>query len=178
MEIMELNKAKTIAEAIRLQLAPFCRKIEIAGSIRRGKPEVHDIDIVAIPASQAFYTMLNRVGKVSGGPKIYKVELPIRDEAKLFTADVYIAAESTWATLLLIRTGSADHNKRLCALSKSKGMKLHADGSGLVGIGKTRDLFGSNPDQSPTYSLPIPCDTEADIFSALGLSYKNPAQRE
>lgn len=176
---MQLNKAKIEGEHIRGQLTPFCKdnRCEIVGSVRRGKPEVHDLDFVCIPISQAFYSMLNRLGKVSGGPKIYKVELPIRDGAKPFTADIYIVTEATWATLLLIRTGSADHNRRLCALAKSKGMKLHADGTGLARIHKrVLGLFGDEIETAEDEEF-IPCATETDIFKALGLPYKAPGDR-
>lgn len=30
-------------------MKPFCEKVRVAGSIRRGKPEVKDIELVAIP---------------------------------------------------------------------------------------------------------------------------------
>ena len=43
---MEYNKALEIAEKTKAQLAPYCERIEIAGSIRRKKPDVGDIEIV------------------------------------------------------------------------------------------------------------------------------------
>ncbi len=46
---MELYKTLQIAEKVKAQLAPHCERIEIAGSIRRKKPDVGDIEIVAIP---------------------------------------------------------------------------------------------------------------------------------
>ena len=45
---MKHAEAKAIAEKYLLQLRPFSRRIEIAGSIRREKPEVKDIEIVMI----------------------------------------------------------------------------------------------------------------------------------
>src|SRR3989344_1789872 len=42
-------EAYAIATAIVEQLRPHCIRIEIAGSLRRKKSEVKDIDIVAIP---------------------------------------------------------------------------------------------------------------------------------
>lgn len=41
--------ARASAVALRMLLEPACDRIEIAGSVRRRKPEVHDIEIVAIP---------------------------------------------------------------------------------------------------------------------------------
>ena len=37
------------AERLRAELGPYCERIEIAGSIRRGKAQVGDIELVAIP---------------------------------------------------------------------------------------------------------------------------------
>lgn len=37
------------AERLRAELAQHCERIEIAGSIRRGKPQIGDIELVAIP---------------------------------------------------------------------------------------------------------------------------------
>lgn len=45
----ELFKAKKIAEYLVQRMQPACYKIEIAGSIRRRKSLVHDIEIVAEP---------------------------------------------------------------------------------------------------------------------------------
>jgi DNA polymerase/3'-5' exonuclease PolX len=181
---MELNRARAITESIKKDIAPFCHRIEVAGSIRRGKADVHDIDIVVIPISQAFYSALGRTGKVSGGPKIYRVEVkeggrPVIIAGKPFTADIYIATEATWATLLLIRTGSKEHNIRLCTRAAKMGMKLHADGSGLERAAQVPDLFSMSPaDCHDAEYFKILCPTEVAIFEALGLPYKSPAERE
>ena len=49
---MELTQAQAIAREWQTLLAPACERIEIAGSIRRGKPEIKDIDLVCIPKIQ------------------------------------------------------------------------------------------------------------------------------
>src|SRR6266540_1954289 len=46
---MELSKALKIANKLVDQLSTYCTLINIAGSCRRGKPEVKDIEIVALP---------------------------------------------------------------------------------------------------------------------------------
>lgn len=46
---MNLREAQTIADALVGEMAPFCHRIEIAGSIRRKVSQVKDIEIVAIP---------------------------------------------------------------------------------------------------------------------------------
>lgn len=46
---MKLNVALRLANRLVELMKPHCIKIEVAGSIRRQKPEVKDIEIVAIP---------------------------------------------------------------------------------------------------------------------------------
>lgn len=46
---MKLKRAREIAEQLREELAPFCERIEVAGSIRREKKEVGDIELLVIP---------------------------------------------------------------------------------------------------------------------------------
>jgi len=49
---MELLPATQIAEAIIEKLAPYCKIINIAGSIRRQKTEVKDIELVVLPKKE------------------------------------------------------------------------------------------------------------------------------
>ncbi|MBA9078964.1 hypothetical protein [Rufibacter quisquiliarum] len=46
---MELQKALKIANYLCKGLAPYCERIAIAGSVRRGKADVKDIELLAIP---------------------------------------------------------------------------------------------------------------------------------
>lgn len=160
---MELGTAKVIAEEVKLKLLPYCDRIEIAGSIRRKKPFVHDIDMVCIPSNQGqFIYALQQLGRIKmGGQKLIRCEMPE------IVLDIYMATPETWATLLLIRTGSARHNIMLCTKAREMGMKLHADGSGLFTF---TDCEGG---ESRTAG-----DTEESIFMALDMKYKPPEQRE
>lgn len=166
---MELEKAKAIANEVVDKLKPFCERIVVAGSIRRHKSIVHDIDIVCIPANQGqFIEALKAMGKIEmGGEKLIRVKLPS------IMLDIYIASPSTWATLLLIRTGSKEHNIKLCSRAKSMGMKLHADGSGLFKLVEQKSIFGEMPPREER----IAGDTEQSIFEALKLQYLEPEKR-
>ncbi len=75
--------------------------------------------------------------------------------------DIYYASEETWATLLLIRTGSTQHNIRLCSVAKKMGWHLAASGDGLFNA-KGQRVAG---------------DTEESIFKALGLPFLPPEER-
>src|SRR5215471_6986088 len=45
--------ARKVAEQLVAELAPRCERIEIAGSLRRGKAEVGDIEILYVPTHGA-----------------------------------------------------------------------------------------------------------------------------
>ena len=164
---MLYETALVIAERAKSVLGPHCERFEIAGSIRRRRQFCHDIDVVVVPGNQgAFLAALQFLGKMkSGGEKMMQVQM---NGAVL---DVYIATPETWATLLLIKTGSAAHNRMLCGKALSKGMKLHADGTGLFRPSSV--AFGS-----PAVYLRVAGDTEDSIFNALGMPYIPPERRE
>lgn len=154
---MNLAQAKSIAQEIVARLKPHCQRIEIAGSIRRGKSWVRDIDIVLIPQNQGRLAMeLVSMGKFkANGRKVARLEY------KGIPVDFYFATPDTWATLLLIRTGSAGHNRKLASLAKRRGWHLYADGKGLFDNQGTR----------------IAGDSEESFFQALGIPYLEPAKR-
>jgi DNA polymerase (family X) len=175
---LPLSQAETLAEELRRILALGCEKIAVAGSIRRRRSKIHDIDMVAIPRYEegtprtlfgdrerinvldAELARLSSEGKVQiieRGPKAVRFNVKPEECA----VDLYIASPTTWATLLLIRTGSREHNIHMCTLAKERGMQLKADGSGL--------FRGSHM---------VARDSEESIFEALGLPYVPPEKRE
>ncbi len=157
---MELERAKKIADEVIARLQPYCSRIQIVGSIRRHKPTVKDIDIVLIPSD---------AWKLEG--EVLAIARPFRPRlsgGKLkrvgyngVQVDLYCATPETWATLLLIRTGSKENNIRLVTLAKKKGWHLSASGEGLFN-GNGRRVAG---------------DSEESIYEALGLPYQRPEER-
>ncbi len=77
------------------------------------------------------------------------------------TLDVYYATPETWATLLLIRTGSKENNIRLATLANKRGWRLAASGDGL---------FNEKGER-------IAGDSEESIYETLGLRYQEPWER-
>lgn len=161
---MRLEEAKRIAERVKSTLTPYCDRIEIAGSIRRGKPIVHDIDIVLIEKPEAALTInyaLSHIGTIAkDGPKIK--QLWYAENQSLISVDLYLATPATWATLLLIRTGSKENNIRLATMAKRKGWQLKANGDGLFDEHNNR----------------VAGDTEESIYEALGIPYQEPEERD
>jgi len=154
---MALERAEKIAEAVVKRLSPYCKKIEVAGSIRRRKPWINDIDLVLVPSDlwNLHHEIMGLGQMRMSGSKIMRVMVGSTQ------VDVYVADEDTWATLLLIRTGSAENNIRLATLAKKRGWRLAASGDGLF------DETGKR----------IAGDTEESIYTALGQTYQQPWER-
>lgn len=118
---------------------------KICGSIRRLCENVGDIDIVAIPKPESEYLFaevglneyINRLDPEGRNASPDAKRFLLGDKIKRFwfrgiMIDIYMATEKTFETLMLIRTGSREHNVRLTTLAMSKNMKLKAGGEGLV----------------------------------------------
>ena len=133
----------------------------VAGSIRRLRPTVHDIDIVFRSDARLALGVSYQKEIVGAclvtkwGPKsaaiIYQ-HVPI---------DLYFSTPETFHTLLLIRTGSKENNIRLCSIAKGEGWKLHASGDGLFNESGER----------------IAGDSERSIYTALGVPWQEPWER-
>lgn len=158
--------ARAVVEKLTAELISTTERIEVAGSLRRNKPFVHDIDVVVLPIgdSSAFEAALANL--VQRGSLT-----PVRDgdRIKMFIAtktgipiDIYVASRETFPTLLLIRTGSKDHNIKLAMRARQLGMKLRASGDGIEdGEGR---LFR--------------IESEEEIFRMLRVPYAGPEQRD
>jgi len=161
---LRLEEATTIAEKVKEILSPSCEEIEIAGSVRRRKPTVNDIDIVLIEKPSAWLilsSLIATIGRIElNGDKIKR--LWYGDKQSGIAIDIYIATPATWATLLLIRTGSKENNIKLASIAKRKGWHLKANGDGL---------FNEKGER-------IAGDTEESIYEALGVPYQEPEGRD
>ncbi|MBA7468804.1 DNA polymerase/3'-5' exonuclease PolX [subsurface metagenome] len=155
---MELERAQEIADQVIKRLFPYCEKIKVVGSVRRQKTTPRDIDIVLIPSDP-----WNLSHEISGlGPSKLSGDKLKRVTFNGAQVDLYLATPETWATLLLIRTGSAKNNIRLAILAKKRGWRLAASGDGL---------FNENGER-------IAGDSEESIYKALSLPYQEPWERE
>ena len=154
---MKLERARSIADEVIKRLSPYCQRIGVAGSVRRQKPMVNDIDLVLIPNDLwSLHGELMKLGQLKmSGQKIMRVMIGNTQ------VDIYVADEDTWATLLLIRTGSKESNIRLCSRAKDMGWHLAASGDGL---------FNEKGER-------IAGDSEISIYNALGLPYQRPEER-
>lgn len=145
---MELSEANTLAlELLAINnLGKHFERWMICGSIRRQKENVNDIDIVAIEKKPTRYVLgdetlentIKRIGTnfTADGLKIkrflYKLKIMI---------DLYLATPETFETLVLIKTGSTNFNKRLTTTALQKGLKLKAGGEGLCQMNNNEQII-------------------------------------
>jgi DNA polymerase (family 10) len=164
-----LAEGKKVADMVIARLSPFCERIQVAGSIRRERPRVNDVDIVLIPND--FWGLAGEMRTMGAGhnPGFKRIEKVTHDG---FPVDLYLATRESWATLLLIRTGSKEHNIRLCSRARAYGMKLRADGAGLFQLATNQTEYEDGEDTR------IAGDSEESIYEALGLRYLKPTERE
>lgn len=171
---MNYARALNMAEKIEAELLPFCERTAIAGSIRRRRPEVNDIDLVILPKPGKLGMIKGRCMQncavVTDGEQnaIYRLRLPDQSEIQLdlFFAqparrDLLAYEPGNFGSLLLCRTGSKEHNiflvehaKRLGLVWKPYAGVFDADGKCLA------------------------AESEEAIFKALDLEFIPPAGRE
>ena len=166
---MKLQEAEALAFKILQVIEPCCERVSIAGSVRRRRPEPNDIDIVLIPKpfmwNQIQTSMRAELDARQGiaGTQLIRMYIPFANAPapdRHIQVDFYAATEQTWGTILLIRTGSTDHNIRLCTHAKALDMMLSAS-RGVIEKGKV-----------------VASKTEEEIFKALILPYVAPGDRE
>jgi DNA polymerase/3'-5' exonuclease PolX len=171
---MEFEKAKAIAEELKVLLEPSCHRIEIAGSIRRQKREVGDIELLCIPRfvdgvdqlDRMTVTLVarglldfrrNRLGNRVYGPKNkLMVHLPSG-----IGVDIFSTTLQCWPVSLVVRTGGKKTNKRIATAALRRGYRFRAYGSGF-----------STPQGD------VVCKSEREVFEAVGLTYLQPWERE
>ena len=160
---MKLQQAKEIALKTLEQLRSHCNRIEIAGSIRREKPEPNDIEIVAIPKPYDVGLFESGIATVVNCWEKVKGELPCKYTQRILPEgiklDLFFATPENWGLIFAIRTGSADFSYKVLA---SRWAKLgYKSVNGML----TRD--------GKTY----PVLEEKDLFEMLGLEWVEPRLR-
>lgn len=145
--------ALAIATAVMEELRPHCLRIEIAGSIRRKKELVGDIELVVIPkpyttgdVESGIALVVNKWTKVKGEMQYGKTKYTQRVLPEGITLDLFFATEDNWGLVLAVRTGSADFSHKVLACGwvrqgfKSVGGHLFRDGVKHE-VREERDLF-------------------------------------
>jgi DNA polymerase/3'-5' exonuclease PolX len=154
---MRREQAQELAQQIVKEISPFCDRIIVAGSIRRKKPKVRDVDIVLIPKPLLWPRIVATLQRKMDAKVLKQGEKVAQLTIGGINVDLYSATPETWEPLLLIRTGSAQHNIKLSMIAQKKGMKLTHRG-----LMKNGEIIAS---------------TEEAIFKTLGMNYVPPEER-
>ncbi len=166
--------AKYKAETLMIVLQPHCQAMELAGSLRRQKDVVNDIEIVIIPNQQMdlfgnkYYLvepirqalLANSYVIVKGGDRyIQATRLGVQ-------YDIFIASLETFGCVFMIRTGSAAFSRRMVTPKRHGGYcpdELYFQDGRLWRCGNDK---------------PLNTPTERDVFDALGIDWISPEKRE
>lgn len=174
-QILDLSFAEEVAAQFIADFGPFADSIAVAGSVRRRRPKVGDIDLVAVPRLES---MVDLFGEPTGCKNL--LQHAVRQKAAAlpgwhleadgpyyqrllihaYQVDLWHTHPAHFGSVLLCRTGSKEHNiwlsmravRQRCRWEPTKG--LHLSNGTLVG------------------------DTEESIYEALGLPYIPPEHRE
>lgn len=165
-------------------LTPCCERIIVAGSLRRGRQDVGDVELLFIPrfeerqidlvtrvpvdlAAEAIEGMRGsgvlakregESGHTGWGPK-NKLAVHVRSGIPV---DLFTATEENWFNYLVCRTGPKESNQRIAEKAKSEGWTWNPYKAGFTDNANGRVM---------------PMRSEREVFEFLGLPFDEPRDR-
>lgn len=176
--------ALDVARELLDRLKPHCDRLVVAGSLRRRKPDVGDVEILYIPclcerradlfstlheslADEEIHRMLgdgtlamrpSKTGVTSWGEwnklAVHRSGVPV---------DLFRTRLDSWWNYLVCRTGPAASNARIAMEAQRRGYKWNPYGSGFTHL------------NSGTL---IPMPSEEAVFAFVGLPFVQPWERQ
>lgn len=198
---MELLKAQAIANTLIEKLRPHCEKINIAGSIRRQKTKVGDIEIVCLAKKVAsgqaalfeaeetqltysvspfFIRTVAEFGTILQGSATgnsMKIMLP--EGIKL---DLFMPNDFDYYRMLAIRTGSAEYSHQVIAIGWRKqgwvgtenGLRLQSQ---CIQVNRDDEAKKKWKCQWTHPTLPPVWKSEEEFFEWIKVEYVEPKYR-
>ncbi|MBX3378369.1 MAG: DNA polymerase/3'-5' exonuclease PolX [Phycisphaeraceae bacterium] len=177
--------AERIIDVLKHKLGKKVKHIDYAGSLRRGKDTIGDIDIlIATPdiasAIEAFTAMPGVVAVLAAGES--KASVRVRTDVDLsrwdvedktgptVQADLHVIPDASWGAALMYFTGSKEHNIRLRQRALDRGLTLNDYG-----------LFPDDREDTPPQQRgikPVASRSEEEIYAKLDLPFIPPELRE
>jgi DNA polymerase (family 10) len=158
-----IGEAWPVAQALlaALREIPGVRKTAVAGSLRRMKETIGDVDLLVAaddpePVMEHFCTLDNIESVAARGPTKSRVVL-----LSGLGVDLRVLPSDRWGTLLSYFSGSKDHNVRLRELALKQGLSLNE--------------HAFTPESGEPEIL---CATEEEVYGTLGLPFIPPTLRE
>jgi DNA polymerase (family 10) len=178
---MGIVDAMEIAESLvgRVREMPGIAQAEIAGSLRRRRETVGDVDLVCALVK----------GKETGGaeitaafvqfPEVTRILGQGNTKASVLTAgglqvDLRIVPVESFGAAILYFTGSKEHGVKIRGLALDKGMTLNE--WGLYDL-KAHEKAEKKTGEPPRLK-PIASRSEAEIYEKLGMIFVEPEMRE
>jgi DNA polymerase (family 10) len=160
-ERMALGVALPIAESLLAEIRKetLVQDAALAGSLRRGKETIGDVDVLIVSNDSARalmrlskLTQVKRVLALGDTKATFLIEGPVQ-------VDVRAVEKASYGAALLYFTGSKDHNVRLRSMAKDRGWKINEYGV----FEDSKRLGGA---------------TEAEVYRLLDLPFIPPELRE
>jgi len=161
-----LAEALEIVEELRKALSGCTeiKKLEFAGSVRRMKETIGDVDILATAEKADGEKVLDYFTSMPGIKKVLArgdTKASVITEERNLQVDMRLVNDNQWGAALLYFTGSKNHNIHLRTIAKGRGYKINEYG-----------LFENRSGRK------ITGETEEGIYRQLGLSWIPPEMRE
>lgn len=178
-------EAMAVANRFIAFLEPYCTRILVAGSLRRRRQTVKDIELLFVPkmisvpdpcdmfggtklvaATDAPIAKLLDLGVITKRPSktgvyTWGAENKLaRHLASGIPVDLFATDEDHFWMALFVRTGPAELNTRVASLAIARGLRMHAYGNGF-----------SRGSQA------VRVKSEREIFELVGLDYLEPWDR-
>lgn len=197
---MELERAKIIAQKLVDILKPFTSKILIAGSVRRNKPIVKDIEICALPlmdevndglfdkkfsVSKDFIRIVNSWYRIKGEPtgkyaqrRIIYEDLPkILFKGDSIVLDLFIPTPEDFWRQACIRTGSSEYSRKIIAGGWLRAGWCGTENGLRLQSECVKKASGGWECVKENPTLPPAWDSEEAFFSFLGIKWIEPENR-
>lgn len=187
-----IGQALPVAEGIVAALGklPGVKDVAYAGSLRRGRDTVGDIDILASsarpgPVGEAFRALPQVRAVLAAGDIKSSVRVAIDcdttrwklegqegqvDPGPTIQVDLRVVPPASWGAALMYFTGSKDHNVRLREQAQRQGLTLNEYG-----------LFPEDGEDTPPQTRGVRAvagKTEEEVYARLGHPYLPPEIRE
>jgi DNA polymerase (family X) len=167
---MPIGKAKPLAESViaELRKLPQVQEITFAGSMRRGRPTIGDVDFLVAsddpdPIMEKFVKTPNVARILGQGHTKSSIEL---DNG--LQMDLRVLPKKNWGTALQYFSGSKDHNVKVRQIALDKGYSLNE--SALSPVDANGDIIES--------AEKLYFETEESLYEFLGMQWVAPELRE
>jgi DNA polymerase (family 10) len=160
---VKIDVALGVAEVFTdvLSSLPQARRVAYAGSLRRMKETIGDVDLLvagsdAPPVMEAFVTHPSVARVIAKGDTKSSIVTDLG-----LQVDLRVIPEDAWGAAMIYFTGSKPHNIRIREMAVRQGLKLSEYG---LFDAKSGDLLAA--------------ETEESVYRRLGMAYVEPTLRE